>query len=194
MTFFTGPIVRIGPNEVHIDDPDFFDDFYNVTSRLDKDPWYYAFVASQDAGFGTANVDLHRARRKAMSRFFATSAISNLESSSREKVAKLCRRLDEMRKEGKPVNLSNAFRCLAADSVTDYCMPRGFDLLDSIDFADDYNRQARTISYIAVWHRHIPIIIPLFMKMPKWFVDMTSTEGGKMAFEFQAVSGTATEQ
>ncbi|KAL2424332.1 Cytochrome P450 monooxygenase [Exophiala dermatitidis] len=181
-----GPIVRIGPNEVHIKDPDFFDEFYNVTSRVDKDPWYYAFVGSQDAGFGTANVDLHRMRRKAMSRFFATSAISNLESSSRQKVAKLCQRLEEMRKGGKPVNLSNAFRCLAADSVTDYCMPRGFDLLDSIDFAEDYNRQARTISYIAVWHRHIPIIIPLFMRMPKWLVDMTATEGGRKTFEFQA--------
>ncbi|KAK7902476.1 hypothetical protein LTR67_002121 [Exophiala xenobiotica] len=181
-----GPIVRIGPNEVHIRDPDFFDEFYNVTSRLDKDPWYYAFIASQDAGFGTANVDLHKARRKAMSRFFASSAISNLESSSREKVLKLCRRLEEMRKEGKPVNLSNAYRCLAADSVTDYCMPKGFNLLDSIDFANDYNKQSRTISYIAVWHRHIPIIIPLFMRMPKWVLEKTSTEGGKMAFEFQA--------
>ncbi|KAJ9635667.1 hypothetical protein H2204_005627 [Knufia peltigerae] len=181
-----GPIVRIGPNEVHIRDPDFFDEFYNVTSRLDKDSWYYAFVASQDAGFGTANVDLHKARRKAMSRFFASSAISHLESSSREKVAKLCKRLNEMRQEGKPVNMSNAYRCLAADSVTDYCLPKGFDLLDSIDFADDYNKQARTISYIAVWHRHIPIIIPLFMRLPKWFLEATSTEGGKMAFEFQA--------
>jgi len=123
-----------------------------------------------------------------MSRFFASSAISNLESSSREKVAKLCKRLNDMRDEGKPVNMSNAYRCLAADSVTDYCLPKGFNLLDSIDFADDYNKQSRTISYIAVWHRHIPIIIPLFMRMPKWFVEATSTEGGKMAFEFQAVS------
>jgi len=124
-----------------------------------------------------------------MSRFFAPSAISNLESSSREKVLKLCGRLQAMRAEGKPVNLSNAFRCLAADSVTNYCMPEGFNLLDSVDFADDYNRQARTISYIAVWHRHIPIIIPLFMRTPRWFVKATSTEGALMAFDFQTVSG-----
>ncbi|KAK4947453.1 hypothetical protein LTR10_013821 [Elasticomyces elasticus] len=180
-----GPIVRIGPNEVHIQDPDVFDEFYNVTTRLDKDPWYYAFIASQDAGFGTSNVDLHRARRKAMSRFFASSAISNLESSSKEKVLKLCRRLQQMRQEGKPVNLSNAYRCLAGDSVTDYCLPKGFDLLDSVDFADDYNKQARIISQIAVWHRHIPIIIPIFMRMPRWFIEKTSTEGGVMAFDFQ---------
>jgi cytochrome P450 len=89
-----------------------------VTGRLDKDAWYYAFVGSKDAGFGTANADLHRARRKAMSRFFAASAISKLESSSVEMVSKLCQRLTAMREEGKPINLSNAFRCLAADSVT----------------------------------------------------------------------------
>jgi hypothetical protein len=113
-----GPIVRIGPNEVHIHDPDFFDEVYNVTGRLDKDSWYYAFIGSQDAGFGTANAELHRARRKAMSRFFAASAISKLESSSVQMVSKLCARLAALRAEGKPVNLSNAFRCLAADSVT----------------------------------------------------------------------------
>lgn len=187
LTVFAGPIVRIGPNECHILDPNFFDEFYTVSSRLDKDAWYYAFVASQDAGFGTSNADLHRARRKAMSRFFSSSAIASLESSSREKVLKLCQRLQDIRKSGKLVNLSNAFRCLAADSVTNYCMPKGFNLLDSIDFADDYNRQARTISYIAVWHRHIPIIIPIFMRMPRWFVKMTSTEGGLLSFDFQTV-------
>lgn len=187
LTIFPGSIVRIGPNEVHILDPDFFEEFYNVSSRLNKDAWYYAFVASQDAGFGTSNADLHRARRKAMSRFFSFSAIARLELSSREKVLKLCERLQDIRDNGKLVNLSNAFRCLAADSVTSYCMPKGFNLLDSIDFADDYNRQARTFSYIAVWHRHIPIIIPLFMRMPRWFVQATSTEGGLLSFDFQTV-------
>ena len=122
-----------------------------------------------------------------MSRFFSSSAIASLESSSREKVLKLCQRLHDVRNNGKLVNLSNAFRCLAADSVTNYCMPKGFNLLDSIDFADDYNRQARTISYIAVWHRHIPIIIPIFMRMPRWFVKMSSTEGGLLSFDFQTV-------
>jgi cytochrome P450 len=110
--------VRIGPNEVHIHDPDFFDEFNTVSNRLDKDAWFYGFIASSSAGFGTADFDVHRSRRKAMSRFFASSAISKLESSSCEKVLQLCQRLRDMREVGKPVNLSNAFRCLAADSVT----------------------------------------------------------------------------
>ena len=66
-------------------------------------------------------------------------------------------------------------------------MPKAFNLLDSIDFADDYNRQARVISHIAVWHRHIPIIIPLFMRVPRSFIAATSTEGAVMAFDFQQV-------
>jgi hypothetical protein len=46
-------------------------------------------------------------------------------------------------------------------------MPKAFNLLDSIDFADDYNRQARVISHIAAWHRHIPIIIPVSSSGPQ---------------------------
>lgn len=122
-----------------------------------------------------------------MSRFFSSSAIARLETSSINQVRKLCKRLEQFRDASKVVNLSNAYRCLAADSVTAYCMPEGFNLLDSVDFADDYNRQARTISYIAAWHRHLPFIIPLFMKMPRSFIKATSTEGALMSFDFQTV-------
>ena len=122
-----------------------------------------------------------------MSRFFAPSAISKLENSVRSNIMKLCQRLEQFRKDKVPVNFSNAFRSLAQDTVTAYCMPHGSDLLDSIDFADEYNSQSRGIAYIAVFHRHIPIILPIFMAMPRWLVKMVSPPGGLQAFDFQSV-------
>lgn len=35
-----GPIVRIGPNEVHIRDSEYFDVLHSKIARLDKDPWF----------------------------------------------------------------------------------------------------------------------------------------------------------
>ena len=31
--FFTGPVIRINPHEVHVSDPEFIDDIYTGTSR-----------------------------------------------------------------------------------------------------------------------------------------------------------------
>ena len=38
-----------------------------------------------------------------------------------------------------PVNLSNGYRCLAGDIVSQYGLPEGLHNLDSIDCADEYN-------------------------------------------------------
>ena len=96
--------------------------------------------------------------------------------------------MTELRDADVPVNLSNAFRCLAGDVVTQYSLPQGLHLLDSEDFADSYNRQARSISHIGVWHRHLGFVIPLFLKAPRWMVEKFANKGGLQAFDFQAVS------
>jgi hypothetical protein len=145
------------------------------------------FIGSSDAGFGTANADLHRARRKAMSRFFSQSAVSSLEASVTKCVQRLCERVTEHRVAKIPVNLSNAFRCLSGDVVSQYSLPEGLHNLDLQDLAEPYTRQSRSISYIAVWNRHLGFVIPLFRKMPKWMVEKLATKGGLQAFDFQAV-------
>jgi hypothetical protein len=148
------------------------------------------FIGNPDAAFGTTNAKLHAARRKAMSRFFSQSAILSLEDSVNQCVQRLCERVKEHQDAKIPVNLSNAYRCLAGDIVSQYSLPEGLHHLDSIDFADEYNRQARSISYIAVWNRFLGFIIPLFLRAPRWMVAKISTPGALQAFDFQAASTT----
>lgn len=148
------------------------------------------FIGYSDAAFGTSNAKQHAARRKAMSRFFSQSAILSLEDSVNQCVQRLCERVKEHQHAKIPVNLSNAYRCLAGDIVSQYSLPEGLHNLDSVDFADEYDRRARSISYIAVWHRFLGFIIPLFLRAPRWLVAKISTQGALQAFDFQAVSTT----
>jgi hypothetical protein len=148
------------------------------------------FIGNSDAAFGTSNAKQHAARRKAMSRFFSQSAILSLEGAVNQCVQRLCERVKEHQDAKIPINLSNGYRCLAGDIVSQYSLPEGRHSLDSIDFANEYNRQARSISYIAVWHRFFGFIIPLFLRAPRWIVAKISTQGALRAFDFQAVSTT----
>src|ERR1700722_1948744 len=148
------------------------------------------FIGNPDAAFGTTNVKQHAARRKAMSRFFSQSAILGLEDSVNQCVRRLCERVKGHQDAKIPVNLSNAYRCLASDIVSQYSLPEGLHNLDSIDFADEYSRQSRSISYIAVWHRFLGFIIPIFRRAPRWVVAKISTKSALQAFDWQAVSAT----
>ena len=38
--------MRISPREVHINDPEYFNQLYSAASKLDKDWWYYRCVAT----------------------------------------------------------------------------------------------------------------------------------------------------
>lgn len=172
---------------MHILDAQYFDELHNVSSRVDKVAWYYRLFNSPDAGFGTANANLHRLRRKAMSRFFASGAITKLESTVRQNVLKLYSRLDQLKEKDSSVNLSNCFRCLAADTVAAYCMPDGSDFLSSVDFAREYNSQTRALSEMGLYQRYFPIIMPLLLATPKWLVRMAAPEGAQQVFEFQSV-------
>ena len=158
----SGPIVRISPHEVHIRDSDYFLQFNSNTSKLDKYAWFYNFVAAPLTGFGTISHDLHRSRRDTVARYFSTANVARLETLIQDCISKLMSRLDDHRLQGKVVDLSNAFRCVAADIITEYALPRSRSMLDAPDFAVGYNRAVRDFVHLGIWHRHIPVVIPIF--------------------------------
>jgi cytochrome P450 len=178
-----GPIVRISPWEVHINDPGFFEKLYNVPTKLDKDPRYYRFINRPQASFGTIDSDLHRLRRGSLSKFFSSASISKIEPLLMNRVGLLCRRLEEHRQEKKPVTLSDAFRCLATDIVTEYAVPQAPTMLEYENFGAEFARFMRDMSHLAVWNRHFPFIIPLFELIPRPVVAKMDPGPGLAMFD-----------
>jgi hypothetical protein len=123
-----------------------------------------------------------------MSRFFSTSAISKLEETSREKVLKLCSKLDVFMKAGHPVNMSNAYRCLTFENVTAYSLPRGFKMLDHTDLSKPYDTQARSIARMAIWNRHLRFLFPLLLRCSDWYLRLFPRPPENEMHGFSAVS------
>jgi len=106
-----GPIVRINPYEVHINDPEFFDTLCAAsnTNRKDRWHWYTAGLGLPLSTLGTDEQSLHRRRRAAMSPFFSKQNVRKLEPVIEERVSTLANKLERLAAHGEVVPLNLAF-------------------------------------------------------------------------------------
>ncbi|KIW03319.1 uncharacterized protein PV09_05530 [Verruconis gallopava] len=136
-----GPIVRINPEELHIDDPSFYDEVYvGPTRKTNKWPWSAKMFGTTMATVGTVDHDIHRQRRTALNPFFSKKSISGIEPSIQAHVIKLYRILVSFKGTGHIVNLSDAFACLSADIISDCAFGETYGLVGSPDFAPEWRK------------------------------------------------------
>lgn len=129
-----GPIIRINPHEVHINDPDFFDTIYS-SERRDKSEYHTRTIPNRLSAFGTTDHDLHRRRRAALNPFFSKTQIRRFSPWIQERADILCRRLEEEYKgTGKVLVLNDAFTCFTADNIMRYSFAEHHNYVESPDF------------------------------------------------------------
>jgi hypothetical protein len=182
-----GPIVRINPREVHINDPSFMDTLWG-NSALEKDPFFYGGFGLDSASVATVSPETHKLRRGAMAHFFSKANVAKLEPRVLARVEQLCNRIQKLKVEDKPVDISNAYRCLATDVVTDYAVPKTRNFLDHAEFAAVFNRVLRDTAGLSNWNRHIPILFPLLKNIPRQVIAFLDKDGATLAmFDNQKV-------
>ncbi|KAL8726449.1 MAG: hypothetical protein Q9181_006046 [Wetmoreana brouardii] len=168
-----GPIVRINPYEVHINDPDFYDEVYVSGSKRKTDQWSWTvpMFGTPNSILATIEHDVHRRRRNAYSNYFSKQAIRKYSNVIHAAVDKLCAKFEECKKDGKKINLMHAYTAMTGDVVTEYCFPKSYGLLDKPDFAPEYHDL--WISILSGSHvlKQFPWMFPLMLSFPEWFVD-----------------------
>lgn len=114
----SGPIVRITPNEVHINDPDFFSTVYSSgKSKVNKDSSTEAAFGHPGATVTTVDHDQHRKRRGYLSHHYSKRAVDALIPLINERIDALCARLDGTLKTGSQISLDRAFSAFTADVI-----------------------------------------------------------------------------
>ncbi|KAL5363701.1 cytochrome P450 [Aspergillus floccosus] len=172
-----GPIVRINPHEIHIDDPDFYHEFYSSSKKLKKYPWYYKVSGVSDVSFGTEDHEAHRQRIGLYRNLFALRSIYAFEPNIKLYIQKLCRSFDNGLKTGAPLNVSHAFRCLTSDTITSYIGLGHGPLLDDANLGKSYRAYARIVTESSVMARHFPFVA-YFQYLPSWLVTRLSSRFG----------------
>lgn len=184
-----GPIIRISPDELHINDAEFLDKLYNNEGKWNKHAWATDAFGVPKATVATVDHDWHKRRRAAISPYFSKPNVANKQDILRRGAFKLCDRLDEYNGSDNTVNLSHAMGAMARDVAGEFLLNRQYNNLDSPDFNADMTLMSQ--GFGTVWRtcKHIPFLAQILQLLkPSFMVKITTDPGAKAFFGFVAVS------
>ncbi|EXJ64851.1 hypothetical protein A1O7_01190 [Cladophialophora yegresii CBS 114405] len=179
-----GPVVRINPNELHFNDPDFYEEIYHGKKhKTDRDKWFNLDHIGQGLAF-TIDHDLHARRRNALSPYFSMQSIRALEPRITDVVAIMLDRIQEAYQDGRTINLYHLFTAFAMDIVSEYAL--GKDLSMHFMTHPDFGKQWAELTVairINNFGRHFKGIMAVLVSVPEFImVKLNPRIGGFIDF------------
>ncbi|KAJ5113433.1 cytochrome P450 [Penicillium angulare] len=174
-----GPIIRITPDEIHINDVGFLDTVYTGL----RDKYEYPLRALRvPGGVGaTADAKLHKLRREALVPFFSKRNVLSLQHLVTEKVNQLSEIVANHAKDASQVNLSDLFFAFSNDVVTNFLFAHKTNGLEDEKQAGISRNNSKQLLLGVHINKHFPWI-PDFLEalptsisrplMPPGLIDM----------------------
>ncbi|KAJ2902832.1 glycosyl hydrolase family 31 [Zalerion maritima] len=165
-----GPVLRIGPNEVHLCDPDNYDKIYSLTSKFTKDPQFYNIFGNPQSHFSNPNPAASRKQRAILSPFFSKRSASKQEALIQSKALKLCDLIDNETSRGCPVWISQAFRALSLDIVSEYSFGKdnGYNFLDDPSLGRWWSEMIQGLNHMMPFTQLFPALMGPMQAIPDW--------------------------
>ncbi|KAL1798300.1 hypothetical protein ACET3X_002337 [Alternaria dauci] len=168
-----GPLVRVNPDELSLNDPFFYDKVYaGAGQKRNKSPDLTTIVRT--SVISTNDHELHRQRRGYIANLFSKRSISDLESIIQSKVDKLVTRLKEANHTGEILNGPLVFGSLAVDVISHYAYGESFGNLDKPGFPCELERDVKAILMIQHVRRFFPSFDHIITRLPAWLVARVS--------------------
>jgi hypothetical protein len=135
-----GPIVRISPNEVHIQDPTFYETLYAQSRHSNKLKHLEHRFNNPLSSFATAEHNVHRVRRGALNPFFSKRKITQYSPNIQNHMNRLCKRvISEYLANDSILNLNNMWGAFTSDIVVGYCLENSYDFIMKPDFRAEFS-------------------------------------------------------
>lgn len=151
-----GPVVRTGPNEVHLSNPDHLDRIYAIGSKFYKDHAFYAAWGDVLVGIGPNEV--HRRRRGPINNFFSRKSVLEVEEIVQAKANKLCDRVQGALERSEAIDVSAGVRALTVDIITEYALDDCWNHLDRNDFGIFFSNMVEGAQGMLVTSQLFPVL------------------------------------
>lgn len=163
-----GPVVRINPHELHVAEPDFYDELYAGSARKrNKYEWAYNLALVEGSAWTTIDGNLHKRRRAAVAPYFSMSAIRKFDPVIREKLEALSEKFEKRRSTGQVICLDEAFVATMTDIVTQYAFGISNGFLEADNFAPEWSELLRGSSEQSIMTKHMPWLVRGMRRIPR---------------------------
>ncbi|KEF57257.1 uncharacterized protein A1O9_05174 [Exophiala aquamarina CBS 119918] len=168
-----GPVVRIGSDEIHVNDPKCIQDIYAGPGKVrDKYNFYTQQFGIPEASLTTPSHGLHRVRRAAIAPFFSKRSVSSLEPVIVGLAEQLYLRLNSYAGTDQPVVLNDAFSCFATDVIMEYSFARSYGFLQNADFLPNLRNCLQGLMISVHYVKHFPWVLNIMDILPMLFYSL----------------------
>lgn len=183
-----GPIVRISPHELHVNDPEFYNTIYRQDGRWNRYAFAWDAWGAEGPTIHTVDHDRHRARRQPIASYFSKSKVSSRHGMIQKHVEKLCGRLTEAAGTGETIDLGAAVTALVRDVAFDFILAKGTNSLDRQDFDVEILKTVQGGG--ALWRitKHVGFVLPILNSIPLDWAIKISDDKMKIFFSHLKVS------
>lgn len=185
-----GPIIRINPDELHVQDSSWYETLYAPSRPVRKLPdWGHRFNSS-DSLVSTNDTALYRLRRSVMNPFFAKRRIAEFGPELQRMCNQLVSRLEtEYQGSGRALNLSYVWECFASDVVTFTTLGYDPGFVQSPNFSSPTNRAMEALVESTKLFTYVEIL-PIMVELLPKRVAVALMPSVKLVFGFWEVCCT----
>ncbi|KAK7926904.1 hypothetical protein PG985_003902 [Apiospora marii] len=187
-----GPVVRLNPNEVHINDISVFHEIFDRTKRFTKDPATYS-VGVSNAMTMTIPVEAHRAKRQVLDPVFSKRRVNMMEDYIYDEIDRIFHKIDECTGKGEEVPLHEMFYCYTSDVVSELLFGKSLDMISMPDF----RQRVKDMQFFTsgVWTAlHLPLLRKVVTDGPRWLAAKLSATYIKMVTYFETLAQDAMQR
>ncbi|KAI1195543.1 putative cytochrome P450 [Nemania serpens] len=167
-----GPILRINPYEIVINDPTFYNEVYVTASTRRTTIWprYRTGIGFDDSHTMTESHELHRRRRKPLEPFFSRLGISRMEEMIISEAKFLNDRLEGLRGSKNVIRLDHVFSAFAGDVIGKICCEDPPNMMARDEFGKEWHNLIERVVRQLLLFMHVPQLVKLARIFPMGFL------------------------
>ena len=163
-----GPVIRIGPSDLHVNDPEVFQDVTRVGSKFVKDAKFYNFITFPGTSIGETDPTAHRVRRQVLTPAFSPQRVQELAPFIKQQVDKLLSRFSAFAESSKPVNVNAATKAFTMDIISKILFGQQVGCMDDPEFRNDFVRYIKEAFEMGWTATAFPELTKVMLSMPDW--------------------------